>query len=166
MGSPRGYHYAVRLQDGRVLVVGGSGGETDRTSAELYDPVTGTWSATGNMLKPPGGFSPTLLLDGKVLVGHVDGPATDPIVWTTGAEVYDPEGGTWTTTGPIVKGADSWAGNSGIATLLGDGKVLVTGQTGAQVYDPDSGTWSATGTMITPRHAHSATFCATAGCSR
>ena len=69
MGTPRSGHTAVRLLDGRVLVVGGADGDENDTSAELYDPATGTWSATGNMVKPPGGFPATLLLDGRVLVG-------------------------------------------------------------------------------------------------
>ena len=67
MGTPRSGHTAVRLLDGRVLVAGG-GGEND-TSAELYDPDSGTWSATGNMAKPHACFPATLLRDGKVLVG-------------------------------------------------------------------------------------------------
>ena len=70
MVTPRYGHSAVRLQDGRVLVVGGEGdyGEADLTSAELYDPATGTWSATGNMLEAARPVPATLLRDGKVLV--------------------------------------------------------------------------------------------------
>ena len=56
MGTPRSGHTAVRLLDGRVLVVGGADSDENDTSAELYDPDTGTWSATGNMLRPRGGF--------------------------------------------------------------------------------------------------------------
>jgi hypothetical protein len=130
----------VRLLDGRVLVVGGSGEWSDPPTAELYDPDSGTWSATGSMLKAQGGFVPTLLLDGRVLVGDSDG-----------AELYDPVIGTWSATGKIV------TAEGGTATLLRDGKVLVAGE-GAQVYDPDSGTWSATGNMITPRRFHTATL--------
>ena len=60
----------MRLLDGRVLVIGGKSDAGDGlTSAELYDPATGTWSATGEMLRPPGGVPATLLRDGKVLVG-------------------------------------------------------------------------------------------------
>ena len=72
MGTPRISHTAVRLLDGRVLVVGGAGpNEENDTSAELYDPVTGTCSPPGTWLRPRRGFGfpATLLRDGKVLVG-------------------------------------------------------------------------------------------------
>ena len=65
MNTPRFGHTAVRLLDGRVLVAGGSNeAEEHMTSAELYDPKSGTWSATADMLKPHYryGFPATLLL--------------------------------------------------------------------------------------------------------
>jgi Kelch motif len=54
------------------------------------------------------------------------------------------------------------------ATLLANGKVLVTGgydespapQASAEVYDPLSGSWSATGSMTTIRSVHTATLMA------
>ena len=152
MGTPRTGHTSVRLLDGRVLVVGGASDENER-SAEIYDPDTGTWSATGNMLKPHSGFlafPATLLRDGRVLVGDADDPgALDP---TFGAEVYDPDSGTWTPTGRMIKA------NPGTATLLRDGRVLVTGSDGtsSQLYDPDSGTWASAGKMVTSRRGHAA----------
>ena len=92
------------------------------TSAELYDPATGTWSATANMFKPHAGFPATLLRDGKVLVGDVDdGDANHP---SYGAELYDPTSGTWTSTGSLDAG-----GLDRSATLLANGKVLVDGGT-------------------------------------
>ena len=133
---------AVRLQDGRVLVVGGSSGvsgyEQKLTSAELYDPATGTWSATGSISKPLVEDAATLLPDGRVLVlVGSDGPS--------GAEVYDPVSGIWTPTGPLAAGADRLGGTF---TVLRDGRVLGTGLHGAQVYDPASGTWTATGPTV------------------
>ena len=101
MGTPRSGHDAVRLLDGRVLVVGGANGDRTRHLRRVVRPGSrGTWSATGNMLKPHGGFPATLLSDGRVLVGDIDDPdADDPI---SGAEVYDPASGTWTATGKMV----------------------------------------------------------------
>ena len=149
MGTPRDdlqqrwvqpEHAAVRLLDGRVLVVGGNGDDSEPSTAELYDPASGTWSATGDMLRPRGGFPATLLRDGTVLVGDVDDLGADDQV--LGAEVYDPATGTWSATGKMVSSGGS------TATLLRDGKVLVIGydDTG-ELYDPDSGTWTATGKM-------------------
>ncbi len=153
MVTPRSGHDAVRLLDGRVLIVGGQENSSGRAlmSAEIYDPATGTWSATGSMLKPKDGFPATLLLDGRVLVGDRDDSTADEE--TLGSEVYDPESGTWSQSGTLFFG-----GAGSTATLLRDGKVLAYGPTGGQLYDPDSGTWSATRTMITPRHYHTATL--------
>ncbi len=142
MGTPRSGHTSVRLLDGRVLVVGGGNGDVNDRSAELYDPATGAWSATGNTAKPPACFDATLLRDGKVLVGDVDDPDADhPVL---GAEVYDPATGTWASTGKMAIRDGCWLS----ATLLRDGRVLVTGREGSQLYDPDSATWAATESMI------------------
>ena len=115
------------------------------TSAELYDPKSGTWSATADMLKPSYGFPATLLRDGRVLVGDDDDPDADDR--NIGAEVYDPASGTWTATGELISREDFDCCET--ATLLRDGRVLVTGREGAQLFDPDTMTWTATGKPIT-----------------
>ena len=139
MVTPRDRHTAVRLQDGRVLVVGGVGGQDQRdlTSAEVYDPATGTWSAAGSISMPP--VAATLLRDGTVLV-----LLGDPNGGPRRAEVYDPGRNTWTATGPMDPGAEEADG--GFAVLR-DGRVLLAGRDGAQVYDPSTGTWTVTGPM-------------------
>ena len=63
------------------------------TSAELYDPATGTWSTTGAMNDFGYAMTSTLLPNGKVLVVGLGFGAT--------AEVYDPASGTWSDTGPM-----------------------------------------------------------------
>jgi Kelch motif protein len=119
MVTPHEGHAAVRLLDGRVLVMG------DDLAADLYDPATGTWSATGTMLKPLDLFAAVLLHDGTVLVG---------------SSTYDPTTGTWTATGPMAVGV----GAPTAPTVLRDGKVLVTGSYRlAELYDPATRTWIA-----------------------
>jgi hypothetical protein len=83
-------HTATLLRDGRVLVTGGSDADRAVTSAELYDPASGTWSTTEDMLTPRAAHTATLLLDGRVLVmGGYDG-----IDALASAELYDPGSGT------------------------------------------------------------------------
>ena len=79
MITARRVHAAVRLDDGRVLVAGGNtlppGTPSYRpiTSAEVYDPVTNTWSPAGTT--PPHLTSALARLpDGRVLMaGGFDG---------------------------------------------------------------------------------------------
>ena len=51
MSTARNSHTATLLPNGRVLVAGGYGpdGTTAISSAELYDPDTGTWTNTGSL---------------------------------------------------------------------------------------------------------------------
>src|SRR5688500_5521448 len=61
----------VALADGRVLVTGGGGGNQGDTifaSAEVYDPATGHFSATGSMTVPRYVTAAVRLDDGKVLL--------------------------------------------------------------------------------------------------
>src|SRR5262249_7951618 len=101
-------------------------------NADLYDPAAGTFSATSNLTTPRSDQTATLLPNGNVLItgGDVLNPALgsfsicEPFVRCTnaGAEVYDPSSGTF-----------SWIGNmtgrreGHTATLLNDGRVLITG---------------------------------------
>jgi len=55
------------LPGGKVLVAGGLDG-VPLASAELFDPATATWSATGSLNTARDSHTATLLPDGKVLV--------------------------------------------------------------------------------------------------
>jgi hypothetical protein len=72
MTTGRSYHTATPLGDGTVLIAAGSQGISfgffAGASAELYDPATGTFVRTGNMIT--GRYNPTatLLLDGTALI--------------------------------------------------------------------------------------------------
>jgi N-acetylneuraminic acid mutarotase len=68
----REMHTATPLSDGRVLVAGGIGGDENNfghlSSAELYNPATGTWTGAGSLSTVRFGPTATRLLNGKVLV--------------------------------------------------------------------------------------------------
>ena len=67
LNTARYLHTATLLPSGKVLVAGGYNG-SPLASAELYDPVSGTWTATGNLIVARYGHTATLLPNGKVLV--------------------------------------------------------------------------------------------------
>ena len=158
---------AVLLPGGKVLVAGGafnpSNFEPNRT-AELYDPATGGWTATGLMNQGRRTFTLTLLPNGEAMAaGGFD---------TNGAlasvEIYNPTNGVWTPTGSLQTSRGSHT-----ATLLPDGKVLVAGgadfftatngaadptRSSAEIYDPANGIWTPTASMSQPRQAHTATL--------
>ena len=153
---------ATLLPSGRVLVVGGEGTyvqgfQAILNSAELYDPATGRWFATGAMMTARIGHTASLLKDGTVLVAG--GLNASGNALATG-EIFDPATGAWTATPAMVT-----AHYNHTATLLGDGTVLVAGGgagssnpsiTAAETYDPAARTWTATGAMAAGRQYHAA----------
>ncbi len=66
---PRAFHKAILLPNGKVLVVGGrtAAGVPVKT-AELYDPVTISWTNLGEISLARSSSAITLLANGKVLV--------------------------------------------------------------------------------------------------
>ena len=153
MSAMRVAHSATLLPNGKVLVAGGSNGGY-LSSAELYDPSSGSWTTTGSLASTRGYHTATLLPNGKVLVaGGSNGSALST------AELYDPASGAWSTTGPM-----SAARQQHTATLLPNGKVLAAGgnspgfQSTAELYNPASGTWTTTGPMASARDTHTATL--------
>jgi hypothetical protein len=69
-----------------VLVVGGYRERDVLASAEIYDPVAGTWTATVPTIMPREGHVATLLVDGRVLVAGGRAGLETPLE----SEIYDP----------------------------------------------------------------------------
>ena len=138
------------LRDGRVLLTGGvqnAGFRSELSSAEIYDPAAGTFSATGSMTVPREGHTATILRDGRVLVA---GGSDNGIHTLDSAEIYDPSSGTFYRTGHLHQPRVAH-----VAALLGSGQVLIAGggrggmpggyisYDTAELYDPASGRFSA-----------------------
>ena len=83
LNSSRHLHAAVSLPDGRILAAGGAADfntpPADLASAELFNPGTGVWSATGSMLTARSGYPAVLLTDGTFLAV---GPGTSVELYT------------------------------------------------------------------------------------
>lgn len=66
--TARGRHTASDLGKGKILIAGGWDGTTALASAELYDTLRGTSSATAPMTTPRWRHTETLLPNGSVLI--------------------------------------------------------------------------------------------------
>lgn len=139
IATPGGPHCSrmVRLTDGRILILCGSKYDPDALSAQLFDPARGSWTATAPPIRR---FAAVVLLaDGRVLVSDVGA-----------GELYDPATGAWTRAGlPTYSGSGPaqfriTGDSDGVwyeidtATLLPDGRVLMTIGSAAFLYDPSS----------------------------
>ncbi len=90
----RGRHTATLLNDGRVLLVGGKRSSsvsfgTGLSSAELYDPKTGTFSPAGSMSTERFYHTATLLRDGRVIiVGGAETNSRNEETFLSSSQIY------------------------------------------------------------------------------
>jgi hypothetical protein len=149
MTTDRVGHTASLLSDGTVLIAGGYGVADDGTytagtSAEVFDPSTGSSRPVAEMATARAGHTATRLANGRVLIVG-GGTAFDPDGYATRvsptAEIYDPTTASFVPTGPLRTERTKHS-----ATLLRDGRVLVAGGSNplgspltAEVYDPATG---------------------------
>ena len=157
LAQGRAHHVAVPvLGDGHVLILGGVGADGPATTAELYDPVTRTFSPVPSLAGDRSGAAAVRL-----------GDAADAQVLITGGHdaqtnlLYDPVSGSAVQLTPLP------GHSSPSATWLADGRVLVAGGTQpgdgsamgtALVWDPTTELQVADLDLATgPRAGHSAT---------
>jgi|SRR5581483_9168295 hypothetical protein len=153
----------------KVLVAGGFDANGNvLASAELYNPATGQWSYTGNLITARYEAADSVLSTGGVLItGGNDGTGT-PLAK---CEMFNPATGKFAATDSLDN-----ARAQHTATFLATGKVLVAGGVGvatpsfpqqAEVFKSSgnkrifsAGQFDTTGKMKTGRFAHSATLMA------
>jgi len=154
-----------------VLLLGGadntltpSGYHPTLATAEIYDPATGSFSATGSMASPRLGATVTALDNGEILVAGGHNAFSNRPLFS--AELYDIGTGTFSLTGSMNDGRLSHAAVLGhAAALLWNGTVLVSGGINidfsavdlAEIYDPDTGQFTPTTSLLAARAGHSAT---------
>jgi hypothetical protein len=163
MRDDRFGHEALLLPDGRVLLAGGKRlqGDIGRRGAELFDPVTETFTPTAGpmatdrdrptltLLEQPGSPATHVLVTG--------GKSSDPALART-AELFDLATGTFAPAAQLL--TDRMAHT---ATRLPDGRVLLVGGWSAsenstarraEIYDPAARRFVSAGTLAASRHDH------------
>ena len=154
MKSARRQHTATLIShcgcaaDGLVLITGGYDNQSNvLATAELYNPKTQVFTATGNMQVSRFRHTATLLNDGTVLIAggasQLGAKTGDINPALNSAEIYDPKTGKFTFT----KSNMTAYREAHAANLLKDGTVLMTGgqdnhfiiENTAELYNPTTG---------------------------
>ncbi len=143
MASSRRDHTSTLLQDGRVLVAGGLFTfpvDTPLAGAEVFNPLTGTWSAVGGLNHARRGHTAVLLDDGRVLITGGIGANV-----LNSAEIFNPATNTFSLVGSM-----GTPRRNHTAAKLQNGDVLVAGGSdgasflqSAEVFDSSTNTFQA-----------------------
>lgn len=166
MNFPHINYTATLLNNGKVLIVGGEKFERIihnnveinygkwMQGAEIYDHRTGKFIPTGNTKFPREYHTATLLKDGRVLIvgGLIFKGKQGGIKDAIKSEIYDPYTGEFTLTGKL-----NYAREDHTATLLQDGRVLITGGyelKSAEIYNPKTRKFIPAGNMNVVRRHH------------
>jgi hypothetical protein len=139
----------VAVEDGRVLVTGGTDGASALASAEIYDPALNTWESAGAMAVARAGHTAALMPWGSVLIVGGDSNGT-PIGFV---EQYDVSNGKFLTAGAL----SSPRKDSAIAVLPNHQAIIAGGSDGSSalatvdLYDPNRGAVVPAGTLLKAR---------------
>ncbi len=161
MTTPRLAHTNTLLDNGTVLITGGSNGLSTRyptNLAEIYDPSDDSFTAVGPMNFSHLAQAATKMRDGRVLIAagyyNPTHAAQGGGIITTECEIYDPVTQTFTPTASMFKQRIDIGGQ-----LLLDGTVLIAGgvstsavhqtffQPTTEIFNPDTEEWKLSGIM-------------------
>ncbi|MDX6617279.1 MAG: hypothetical protein QOD60_2370 [Solirubrobacterales bacterium] len=161
MGTARANPAAARLPDGRVLIAGGfTGGPTSTNTAEVFNPVTKTFSSTGigSMAHARANAPAVPLADGRILIaGGFEYPDN-----LDSSEIFNPATNTFSSSGigplTLIRGAPAGAPLPGGRALIAGGFVGPMPSTSAEAFNPATNTYSSTGigSLNTPRYVAAA----------
>ena len=142
------------LADGRAMIVGGRAGTTPAGRADIFDPATDRFTPSSPIPCDVSRGTVTGLLDGTALVTcrAGDGLGSTLAEWQARAYIFDPASGTFAPT------AAPTTDDTGTATLLSDGRVLLTGRglrdspASAELYDPATRTFATVDDGLAEQH--------------
>lgn len=165
MNYSHNFHTASMLSDGKVLLGGGVVGpaiNADAKATEIYDPSTGSFSAGPNLPEPRQGHTSTVLANGSVLfAGNSNGNAASArlLNYTAPSTFEWPD----LASPPVATGSMIYGRWNHAASLLSNGKVLVSGGYGTnprstELYDPATNAWTSAGTLAVGRALHTSTL--------
>ncbi|HEY5958189.1 MAG TPA: hypothetical protein VIV60_16610, partial [Polyangiaceae bacterium] len=153
MQSPRDSSTVQKLADGRYLIAGGaydSGVAPGYRTAEIFNPESYSFLATGNMVRARMQADAEPLPDGRVLlVGAWYSPDS-----ATYGEIYDPIAGTFSATGAV-----NTVRASPVLLPTSDGRVVVLGGTDiygdnfvdqVEVYNPNTNSFTVLRDKVMP----------------
>ena len=140
MSMPRVPCGVVRLNDGHVLVAGGTTtGKRVLASAEIYDPPMGQFTSTGSLLSARRKHAGAILADGTVLIMGGTASASDSVVLNS-TESFDPAQGHFQPAPPMRSARYKFT-----AVFLDNGSLLVAGgsRETVEVFDQRTGQFMA-----------------------
>lgn len=142
---------AATVLNGKIIVMGGDGGEGAMSSVEEYDPTSNSWTPLADMPKPRENFQAATIGQTVYAVGgSSQSPQTGYVVYDS-VDVYDRASNAWTTAASMNVAREYL----GLAML--DGKLYAIGgannddsaaasssftQSSVEIYDPAVDGWS------------------------
>lgn len=159
MHHERRHHITVLLPTGEVLVAGGTDNPQHAlSSCEIYDPVMETWRQSTSMTIPRERHTATMLSNGELYVIAGNRGSTGRNELTGLIEKYSAVNDTWTPAGNL-----NIPRQNHTATLLQDGRILVTGgytgyvsDVSCEIFDPSNGSSTIVAALNIGRHDHQA----------
>ena len=160
MTTPRVQHSVTRLENGKVLIVGGKSGTSDGTvlgTAEIFDPETETFTLVvplSGSLTARFAHTASLLRDGSGRVLVAGGFPGANAAALRSAQLYNPTSNVWSTVGNL----GSARGSHGAVALASGGVMVAGGMSGntgssirlttVEIFDPNNQSWSSTTTSL------------------
>jgi serine/threonine protein kinase len=155
MNGPRVWHTSTALPNGRVLLAGGRDSNSALASAQIFQPLAGTFARVSPMWSTRSDHTSTCVRDGRVLVC---GGKNEGVV--ASAEIFDSRLGAFLETGKMTSPRQLHT-----ATLLPGGLVFVAGGwngqrslASAELFDTAAGRFRNASSLSCPRESHTATL--------